>query len=672
MSSMSKIESAWVQAYSRPVIRARIPALFLATLPALLAPREGVAADPEGRYPVWPTEIDRIAAPLRDPGLMTESARLAALEELEAYATDVILTDLELALTDPSPEVRNRALQICANRRVLACVDEAEAMWEDGEGTVRLMALELLSQDPSKDHLELVYEAMRDPNDLIREHAITLLVDAPLEGEAADEARREIVAQLGDISARVRKTAARSLGRLGPGEGALALVRLLDDIDVGVAEAAAFGLGQLADPRTAPALERALERPNNANFASAAVRALARLPGDEIDRKLLELLDTPPRNTRRPDIARAIGNRPAPGPALIAGLVERMRDPDLRTSTINALLWMGDLAVPHLEAALAKGLEPDIAIEVQRLLDARALERTPASGASEGDPRPVDALRGPLPDFADREAWFDRMGDAKAIEAGAALGERNPEWLGGALAWHLDRAAGGEPVRPWLMALAVAPEPVLDASDHDVTWGRIAHWAADEGAESSLRCLATLALGRAEGTRHDRLARDELHRLAGAHVADVRGCAALSLARFGDDPLLEALLADPSPRVRSMAALAHRWIRRPDPRVRSRLAMQGDRDSEVRARSAATYVLGQSERVRAVHVVRGRPLSPIAPELEHWQRFDVDGETVDVPMFDVGGDSWAVVPVANAVPVEVDATVMSIGRSPYNYYEHYF
>ncbi|MCA9683914.1 MAG: HEAT repeat domain-containing protein, partial [Myxococcales bacterium] len=257
------------------MLRDRLPALFLATLPALAVTAAGEtparAEDPGGRFPIWPTEIDRIAAPLRDPALMNEVARLAALEELQQYATAVILADVELALTDPSPEVRSAALQICASRRILACVDEAETMWEEGEGSVRLMALELLSQDPSEEHLELVYEAMRDPNDLIREHAINLLVDAPLQGKAADEARQEIVAQLGDVSARVRRTAARSLGRMGPGEGALALVRLLEDIDQGVAEAAAFGLGQLADPRTAPALRRALENPNNSNFAAAVV-----------------------------------------------------------------------------------------------------------------------------------------------------------------------------------------------------------------------------------------------------------------------------------------------------------------------------------------------------------------------------------------------------------------
>ncbi|HLT38439.1 MAG TPA: hypothetical protein VK034_19265, partial [Enhygromyxa sp.] len=218
--------------------RSRLPALLLASLPAFM-PDTAAGEGEDGRFPIWPTEIDRIAAPLRDPAVMSETARIAALEELSEYATAVILPDLELALTDPSPEVRRMALDLCGRRQILACVDEAETLWQEGEGSVRLMALQLLSLDPTPEHLELIYEAMRDPNDLIREQAIMLLVDAPLDQQQAKGARQELVAQLGDISPRVRRTAARSLGRMGPGDGALALVRLLDDIDQSVAEAAA-------------------------------------------------------------------------------------------------------------------------------------------------------------------------------------------------------------------------------------------------------------------------------------------------------------------------------------------------------------------------------------------------------------------------------------------------
>jgi HEAT repeat protein len=650
--------------------RSRLPALMLATLPAL-ASDIAAAGEPDGRYPVWPTEIDRIAAPLRDPTIMSESARIAALEELEVYASEVILPDLELALSDPSPEVRKLALQLCASRHLIACVDEAEQLWEGGEGSVRLLALQLLSQDPTQAHLELVYAAMRDPNDLIREQAILLLVDAPLGPKRAKEAQQELVAQLGDVSARVRRTAASSLGRMGSGEGALALVRLLDDIDPNVSTAAAVSLGQMADPRTAPALRRTLENPSNAGFAAAAVTALARLPGREIDLQLLELLDAPPRNVQRSAVAKAIGGRPEPDAELIAGLVDRMRDPELREASTQALLWLGDRAVAQLAAASKRGLEPDIALEVERLLAARRLEPTPRLAPSR-DASELELAALELPPINDREAWFELLGDPEAERVGAALAEAAPAWMAGALAWQLDRAATADQVRPWLTALALAPEPILDKAADAVIWGRISSWAHDPSASGQSRCISTLALGRAVETRHAEQAIASLQQLAAAHQADVRGCAALALVRFGEDPLLEALLADPSPRVRAATALALRVIREPAAPVRARLALQADRDSEMRARtSAALSLASRDPQVRFV-LVRARPSSAMGlAGSDHWERFAFGPLEVDVPM--LGGErGWAIVPLPGAVPAVVDTGAALLPTKAYGAYGDYY
>jgi HEAT repeat protein len=628
-----------------------------------------VASEDQGRFPVWPTEIDRIAAPLRDPTMMSESARLAALAELSEYATEVILSDLEFALTDPSPEVRSQALQLCADRRLLECVDEAEKMWEEGEGSVRLMALKLLSQDPTQEHLDLIYEAMRDPNDVIRQQAILLLVEAPLGEERAAGARQELVAQLGDFSALVRRTAAQGLGRMGPGEGALALVRLLEDIDPSVSTAAAVSLGQLADIRTSPALTRALENPNNPQFATAALGALARLPGQDIDAALLELLDAPPRNIGRNEVARAIGRRSEPSAELIGGLVERMRDPELRDPSTQALLLLGDRAVALLEAAAERGLEPDIALEVERLLAARRLEPTPRIADSSQAVQPTLVL----PSLDQRDAWFELLGDPEAVPVGAALAEQlgasdkagsAADWFEGALAWQLERAATAEQVGPWLTALALAPRPVLDAEVHAVSWTRIAGWAHALDASSQSRCLATMALGRAIETRHAERMREELRSLAAAHVVDVRGCAALALARHGDDPLLEMLLADPSPRVRAAAALALRIIRKPDAVVRSRLALQADRDSEPRARTSATLVLNSRDPSARFVLLRGRANTTGLGDTGQWERYDWQGHEVDVPL--LGNDrGWAIVPLAGAVEAIVETAPVLIVAPTY-------
>ena len=639
---------------------------MFASWPALV-PDTAAADETKGRFPVWPTEIDRIAAPLRDPTMMSESARVAALEELSEYATEVILTDLEFALTDPSPEVRTMALRLCADRRLLECVDEAEKMWEEGEGSVRLMALQLLSQDPTQEHLDLIYEAMRDPNDVIRQQAILLLVDAPLNPERAVEARQELVAQLGDFSASVRKTAAQGLGRMGPGEGGLALVRLLEDIDPTVQTAAAESLGQLADVRTSPALQRALESPNNQQFAVAALGALARLPGEEIDKALLELLDSQPRNVSRPEVAKAIGRRGEPTAELIGGLVERLRDPELRDSATLSLLLLGDRAVDLLAAAAERGLEPDVALEVERLLAARRLEATPRIADTSGTAAPTLVL----PPLDQREAWFELLGDPEAVPVGAALAEQLPDWFEGSLAWQLDRAATAEQVAPWLVALALAPKPVLDGDEYGLSWARIASWAHASDGSAESRCIATLALGRAVGTRHAESMRAELRELAAAHVVDVRGCAAMALARHGEDPLLEALLADPSPRVRAAAALGLRVIRRPGAQIRSRLALQSDRDSEPRARTSAQLVLEVRDPDSGFVLLRGRANTIGLSDAGHWDRFQWEGREVDVPLLG-SGRGWAIAPLPGAVEAILDTPPVLIPRPVYPDYGPYY
>lgn len=667
------------------MVRRSLPALVLASLPLLAEeaqagpprkqapppePKEPGPHELDGRFPVWPSEVDRIAAPLRDPATATESVRMAALQELQQFATVVILPEIELALTDPSPEVRRIALTLCATRRILACVPEAERQWIEGEASVRMVALGLLSEDPSEAHLQILYDAMRDPNDLLREQAITLLVEAPLDEQQAARARQEIVAQLGDVSTRVRATAARGLGKLGPGEGALALVRLLDDIDPYVAEAAAVGLGQLEDIRSGPALVRALESPVNPQFANSAIVALTRLPDPSLDATLLELLDAPPRNMRGSDVANAIGGRPTPSRELVEGLIDRIRDPNLRDSAISALLRMGDAALEQLRAAQARGLEPDIAAEVARLIAARELEATPSEVVLGKRVREVDEV---LPALGEREAWFEILSDPERIAAAAELAAAPPAWFGGALAWQLDRASTAEQVHAWLTALALVRTRVLDEASDRVSWTRITEWAGDASSAVESRCIATLALGSAVGGQHAEQARVDLQRLTGDAEGDVRGCAALALARFGDDPVFEGLLADPSPRVRAFAALALRSLRQPAARVRARLALQADRDAEVACRGAAALTLEQPREDAPLVLLRAHMAALGSDDTAtiEWQGFELGGRRVDVPMLGSGARIWAIVPMSGAIEAEVISTPIVI-RPVYNYgYGHY-
>jgi hypothetical protein len=276
-----------------------------------------------------------------------------------------------------------------------------------------------------------------------------------------------------------------------------------------------------------------------------------------------------------------------------------------------------------------------------------------------------------LPPIDDREAWFDRLGDPEAELVGAALAEAAPAWMAGALAWQLDRAATADQVRPWLTALALAPAPILDESADAVIWGRVASWAHDPSISTQSRCISTMALGRAAGTRHADQVSAELRRLAAAHQADVRGCAALALARFGEDPLLEALLADPSPRVRAATALALRIIRKPAAPLRSRLSLQADRDSEMRARTSAALSLKSRDPNAAFVLLRARPSSALGlAGPDHWERFVFGQLEVDVPMLG-SSRGWAIVPLSGAVPAVVDTGAVLIPVNSYGPYDYY-
>jgi hypothetical protein len=219
--------------------------------------------------------------------------------------------------------------------------------------------------------------------------------------------------------------------------------------------------------------------------------------------------------------------------------------------------------------------------------------------------------------------------------------------------------------------LALATRPVLDTDAHAVSWARIAGWAHASDAGAHSRCLATLALGRAVETRHAEAMREELRELAAAHVVDVRGCAALALARHGDDPLLEALLADPSPRVRAAAALALRVIRKPAAAVRSRLALQADRDSETRARTSAAVVLESRDPDARFVLLRGRANTTGLSDTGHWDRYEFEGREVDVPLMG-SGRGWAIVPLAGAVEAIIDTAPVLIPTPTYSpgYYYH--
>lgn len=558
-------------------------------------------ADEPRRWPLWPTEVTRAAEPLAAPQeaefrIVRDSRRVAAVRELDAFATPLVAPILVAALEDRASAVRREVLQSCLERQLLACAPAARKIWQTelDDPALRVAALRVVVLAPDGDRLQLFLAALRDQDPLIRAESMRTFAAATWPKDQLAIVRTNLIAKLADPAPEVRRAAAHGLGVLGPddpktlrSDGALPLTRLLVDPDPQVRQDTADALARLRDSRAAPALLRALQVGDETYVGRSFLHALAALPGGgadglDIDAELLRLLDAPPRNLMSRHVADAIARRRAPGPGLAEGLVARLREDALRQSEVtalrqpalDALLGLGAAARPALTAALARGLEPPLEREVRRLL--AALE--PPAKASQFTPA--------WPANADHAAWQAALVDpdlGARLRAAVALAARGPAWLGGAAGHHLGLAGGPEERRPWLLALAATP--VWFAFDPALLV-RLELWAGDSGLASGDRCLALVALAHYSPSGPVSVRAPFVRvatELAAAADPAVRACTASALAGTSPrsaDPLLAGLLRDPSARVRTSVLLALACRDRAEPEFAPQLALMAARDPE--------------------------------------------------------------------------------------------
>jgi HEAT repeat protein len=534
------------------------------------------------RWPTWPTQLDPVREAIARRGEHPLEVVLQLLERASALPDPLVVEFVDATLASDDPELQRWGLGECRRRHLAGCGPAALRIWKASpESTVRSAALSTLALAPDEAAFSCLLEGLDDPNELMRAHAALAIAEAPLPTHLQARARKEIGARLRDESARVRAAAAEGVGLLGSGDGSLALVALFEDPDMSVREAAIAALGSLAEPRAAAPLRRLLARPPTPAIARAAVDALARTPGAEVDSALVALLDAPSENLDRADVVRAIGLRTAPSAELAPALVDRLREPELREDALAALLLLGDAALPALEAGLERGLAPHVRLEVERVVAARAAETAPRPSMA----RP--AAPGPAIDpSSSAEVWRAALAGPGAVEAAIALARADPPWLSDAAGGVIAGLADARAAAPFALALAGADSARVDGA----TVAHLARFALDPGADDGARCAAAWALARARGPS----ARRTLAAVARSRSAAVRACATTSLGRRRDMDAVELGLADPDPVARAAAALASASA--PQGRdVVARLRALSVRDPHPAVRANARWALSAPE-----------------------------------------------------------------------------
>lgn len=621
-----------------------VPRPQLASLVALaaLVTAVDVHAGESPRWPRWPTEVDRAAAPLRKNGeqLSPDPERVDALLALEVFATPVIEPWILLALDDPATAVKREALRVCYERELATCIAPATGLWRRAsEPTLRISALRVVALDPQAERLELLLAALREDNDAMRGQAAQLLGWAPTRGEGRTKVRDALVAKLGDMSALVRQQAVESLGVVGDREATLPVARLLEDHEPLVQAAAAHALGNLGDPKAALALSRLLAAPGEPQVLRAALAALVRLPGERVATALLAAFDEPPTGLSTTEIADLVGLRHDPEPALLAGLVDRLREPGNARHALRALVLLGKPAAAPLSRAVRdRVLPPDLALEAERALAAAAATVRPGTAADElPTVAPIPWLDDTLVDRMRRAALSVTRPDPSTPTASEASVDAT-----------LTTADSLAPRMPELARLAVATRAASVGRRSRIPWARVIGWARDPTRSAAERCMAVLALGVVDrrAPAHEDASATVLELLGDAD-ASLRACAAASVGRLVRDTSVRQLaLLDPDARVRVMGVLAA-WTYGMGAPARRRIAVLAIDDPSAEVRSAAQHVLSRPRPHR-----RGgewledaaRPFPWATSSVSTWLPLEIGTTRLWVPALAMAGRRFAIAP----------------------------
>ena len=321
---------------------------------------------------------ERLRPLLKDPA---PAVRAAALTALLAIPNQQIKPQLLTAITDAAAAVRAvaaRGLQRYRDREVDTALAKAAA---DPEATVRRWAVTALAAAPSALARKSLLAAYHDP-----ETAVRAAVAKGLQAYPNDQSViKTLLTLLDDPKSLVRTNTVVSLGILKETIAVPALLARLKDDSFTVRGQAAESLGVIGDPRLFPTLQSLAQKDEIEYVRMHALQALARLDNkrayasivhalDDADPAVretaAELLETSDNKNAvsilvthlndtvlyvRIQVILALGR--SQSTAAVPYLVTLYQSPDELSSTtaIDALLQMGEPAIPHLLAMVKTG-----------------------------------------------------------------------------------------------------------------------------------------------------------------------------------------------------------------------------------------------------------------------------------------------------------------------------
>jgi cellulose synthase operon protein C len=485
------------------------------------------------RASIWPSAAARIERELR---LEDPAARRKAAEAIAGLPRGPARRLLDLALVDPSADVRLVAAEVAARIQADQLGTRLSAWLSDPDSRIRLAAAETLGTRPDPQALGALARASSDADQSVRAAVARALgasgsaeAVVPLLGRLDDpvpEVRRQVVLSLGrlrdpravipllakveDSAGVVRRAVARALGALGDARAVGALVLVLRDSDETVRIAALDAVGRLGDASAVSSVIAVLSDAKE-EVRAAAVRALGRLGTKEATAAVVAELGRPGANVAQ--LVAALGHGRERALTALRACVEARGGYRAADGCVLSLGTLGDASdVPRVRRALERSeVSPRAALEALGLL-----------GSAEALPTVLEYL-------ADPDAMVRR---AALISLVPLLDPERPD---GRAVDPLVRALRARGRSPWERAAVL----VLLGRTRAERAAAVLADVAKNATEAHMAAAALDALGAVGPAGFDGVLLEKLDHEDGA----VRAAAALALRRAGSGRAAARVLA---------------------------------------------------------------------------------------------------------------------------------